>query len=260
MDRTANLDLDYIMPSQAQKFVTHNEALRDLDSLVQLSVLDRDLAMPPGSPTAGDRYLVASGATGAWSGHDGSIAAWQDGLWLFYSPRQGWRVWVADEAVLITWTGAAWVITGQNINPAPMIGVLTTADSTNRLAVKSDAVLFADDDVTPGSGDIRAVLSKASIGKTASFLFQDAFSGRAEFGLTGDDDFHLKVSPDGSSWNDAFAVKASSGRLSLPGAAFAANGSVATALAAAGPTGAHTGVQKWLVIDDAGTPRYIPCF
>ena len=260
MDQTANLALDYIMPQQAQKFVTHNEALRDLDTLVQLSVLDRDLAVPPGSPAAGDRYLVASGATGGWAGADGKIAAWQDGLWLFYVPRPGWRVWVGDEHLLVVWTGAAWVITGQSINPAPMVGVLATADTTNRLAVKSDAVLFASDDVTPGSGDIRAVLSKGAAGKTASFLFQDAFSGRAEFGLTGDDDFHLKVSPDGTSWTDALAVKAANGRLSLPGGAFAANGSVATAMTSVGPTGAHASVQKWLVIDDAGTARYIPCF
>ena len=70
MDETANLSLAYIAPQQAQKFITHNEALRDLDTLVQLSVLDRDLATPPGSPSAGDRYLVATSPTGAWSGPD----------------------------------------------------------------------------------------------------------------------------------------------------------------------------------------------
>ena len=54
----------YILAAQAQKHVTHNEALRLLDGLVQLSVLDRDLTAPPGSPADGDRYIVASGGDG----------------------------------------------------------------------------------------------------------------------------------------------------------------------------------------------------
>ena len=49
-DITTHLLLPYILASQAQKHVTHNEALRLLDAMVQLSVLDRDLAAPPASP------------------------------------------------------------------------------------------------------------------------------------------------------------------------------------------------------------------
>ena len=60
-DATTHLLLPYILAAQAQKHVTHNEALRLLDGLVQLSVLDRDLTAPPGSPADGDRYIVASG-------------------------------------------------------------------------------------------------------------------------------------------------------------------------------------------------------
>ena len=53
MDQTTNLKLPYIMPSQAQKHVTHNEAIRALDALVQLCVLDRDLSRhPPRRSTA----------------------------------------------------------------------------------------------------------------------------------------------------------------------------------------------------------------
>jgi hypothetical protein len=89
----------------------------------------------------------------------------------------------------------------------PTFGVNTSPDSTNRLAAKSDAVLFSHDDVTPGTGDQRTVLNKASTGKTASFLFQSNFSGRAEIGLTGNDDFSFKVSPDGAAWSDALVLK-----------------------------------------------------
>ena len=67
-DATTNLLVPWILAAQAQKHVTHNEALRLLDGLVQLSVLDRDLTTPPGSPADGDRYIVASGGTGSWAG------------------------------------------------------------------------------------------------------------------------------------------------------------------------------------------------
>jgi hypothetical protein len=73
MADSTHLALPYFAANQAQKHVTHNEALRMLDALVHLSVLDRDLAVPPGAPADGDRYLVASGATGAWEDWDGNI-------------------------------------------------------------------------------------------------------------------------------------------------------------------------------------------
>jgi hypothetical protein len=65
---TSNLALQQILSAQAQKHVTHNDALRLLDGMVQIGVLSRVLTAPPGSPTAGDRYIVASGAVGLWAG------------------------------------------------------------------------------------------------------------------------------------------------------------------------------------------------
>jgi len=108
MDATSNLDLPFIMAAQAQKHVTHNEALRALDAIVQLAVLDKDLATPPASPAEGARYIVAASPTGAWSGQAGKIAAFQDGAWAFHVPREGWLAWVADEDELYVWSGSAW--------------------------------------------------------------------------------------------------------------------------------------------------------
>ena len=40
-----------------------------------------------------------------------------------------------------------------------------------------------------------------------------------------------------------------------------ANGSVATSVTSVGPGGSHTTVQEWLVVvDNNGTPRYVPAF
>ncbi len=49
-DTSAKLSLPYLQPSQAQKHVTHNEALRVLDLVTQLSVLTDDQPAPPGGP------------------------------------------------------------------------------------------------------------------------------------------------------------------------------------------------------------------
>jgi hypothetical protein len=109
MDETSNLKLPYILAAQSQKHVTHNEALRALDVIVQLAVLDKDLATPPGSPAEGSRYIVASGATGTWSGHAAQVAAWQDGAWAFYAPVAGWLAWVDDESQSYLFSGGGWI-------------------------------------------------------------------------------------------------------------------------------------------------------
>jgi hypothetical protein len=53
-DQTPTLKMPYIMPSQAQKHVTHNQSLEILDAVVQLSVLSKAAAAPPGDPDEGD--------------------------------------------------------------------------------------------------------------------------------------------------------------------------------------------------------------
>jgi hypothetical protein len=108
MDDTPNLALPYLAPAQAQKHVTHNEALRMLDAVVQLSVVDRDLMTPPASPTEGERHIVAAGATGAWAGRDGQVAMWRDGAWGFSQPRPGWLAWVAAESVVLVHGATSW--------------------------------------------------------------------------------------------------------------------------------------------------------
>jgi Protein of unknown function (DUF2793) len=107
-----NLLLPYILPAQAQKHVTHNEAVRALDAIVQLAVLDRDLSAAPAIPNDGDRYIVGSAATGVWAGKSGKIAAFQDGAWAYMSPREGWVAWAADEDLLLIFNGAAWSTAG----------------------------------------------------------------------------------------------------------------------------------------------------
>lgn len=71
------------------------------------------------------------------------------------------------------------------------------ADTINRLAVKSDAVLLSHDDVTPDSGDLRVTLSKAGAAGDAGLMFHTDYARRGLAGLFGDGDPTVKVSPDG---------------------------------------------------------------
>lgn len=109
MTDTPKLGLTYLEASQAQKHVTVNDALRQLDGLVQASAADKDLTAPPGSPSTGDAYIVAAGATGVWAGQDGKLAVYHDTAWYFYTPAAGWLVYVEDEAEHYAFNGAAWV-------------------------------------------------------------------------------------------------------------------------------------------------------
>ena len=61
---SANLALPYLAPSQAQKHITHNEALRILDSVVQLAVVSQDQTAPPAQPQEGARYIIGPSPSG----------------------------------------------------------------------------------------------------------------------------------------------------------------------------------------------------
>jgi hypothetical protein len=73
-----------------------------------LSVKDRDLATPPGSPAAGDTYIVATAGAGAWVGKDGEVALWTGSAWVFGVPRVGWWAFVEDEDKMIVRKAAGW--------------------------------------------------------------------------------------------------------------------------------------------------------
>ncbi len=226
MDQSPNLKLPYIAAAQAQKHITHNEAIRALDALVQLAVKDRDLATPPPSPAEGDQYIIAANATGDWAGHDLEVTAFQDGTWMFYAPMVGWTSWVEDETQSVAWNGSTWTDTGggsASVNPTPLVGVNATADTTNRLSVNSQAVLLNHE----GSGH-QLKINKNTAGDTASLLFQTGFSGRAEFGTTGDDDFHVKVSPDGSTFHEALIVDKDTGEVTFPNTSLGSSNQVST--------------------------------
>lgn len=108
MTSTPRLSLPVIEAAQAQKHVTHNEALTLLDALTQLAVESRALTAPPGSPADGACYIPAASATGAWSGWDGQIAQYSGGGWIRIVPVSGLKAWVKAERLTLTYEDSAW--------------------------------------------------------------------------------------------------------------------------------------------------------
>lgn len=64
------------------------------------TVLSTTLTAPPASGTVdGDRYLVRTPATGAWTGHEGQIAEWdeENDEWIFSAAPNGTTIYAEDE-------------------------------------------------------------------------------------------------------------------------------------------------------------------
>jgi hypothetical protein len=209
-DETTILSLPLILPAQAQKHVTHNEAIAALDLIVQLAVIDRTLTTAPALPTLGDRHIVAAGATGPWVGQSSRIALYTTNGWQFTQPLAGWQAHVLAEGQTAVFNGLVWESLSDGPLTVTQLGVSATADATNRLTVSSPATLLNH----AGTGH-QLKLNKAAAGDTASLLFQTGFGGRAEIGTAGTDDFTVKVSADGATWFAALEAEAGSGEVTL---------------------------------------------
>jgi hypothetical protein len=221
MDQTPHLQLPLLANKQALRAIFHDDALKALDTIVMLSAIDRDLSSPPASPAEGDRYIVKAPGTGDPAWVDDNVAVYLDGGWQGFAPQVGWTCYVQDEQLLLAWDGSAWTpafdgSTVTELQNLSLLGVGTTADATNPLSAKLGNALWVAKTVAEGGdGSLRYKLSKENAAATLSLLFQDNFSGRAEIGLAGDDDFHFKTSPDGSAWTDALVLDRSTGAARL---------------------------------------------
>ncbi|MEM6306442.1 MAG: DUF2793 domain-containing protein [Pseudomonadota bacterium] len=209
---SARMGLPYIQPNQAQKYLTHNEALRLLDNAVQLSVITTEQVSPPSTPTDGDCYIVPEAAQGDWAGHGGDVAVWEGTYWHFTTPQVGWLAWDRAAQVIIAFTGTAWAPASATVDHLSHLGVNAHADDTNRLIVASDATLLTH--ATGGGHQVK--INKQSSDHTASLLFQTQYTGHAEIGISGSNELAIKVSADGADWKTALSVNAHTGIVDFP--------------------------------------------
>jgi hypothetical protein len=107
---TPRHSLPYIFAGQAQKELTHNEALILLDTLAGASAVSAGLNVPPPSPTPGQCWILGSAPVAEWTGQEHALACWTESGWRFLSSRTGMRVWVEDQQLWAERTAAGWIV------------------------------------------------------------------------------------------------------------------------------------------------------
>jgi len=140
-DNTPRLGLPYLIASQAQKEVTHNEALNTIEALLQPTVQSINLTTAP-IGIEGNLYIVGIGATGAWTGKDGNLAQYIGGAWSFYVPFEGLHIWNIATNQRMIYTVGVWkeALTAQS--KIGFFGTIPTTKTTVTLA-NADGVIGA---------------------------------------------------------------------------------------------------------------------
>jgi hypothetical protein len=83
--------------------------LKTLDAVTMPSVVSATTTAEPGSPTAGDRYILPASATGTdWAGNDGKLAVYAESAWAFYTAKEGWQFRAVDTGVDWLYESSAW--------------------------------------------------------------------------------------------------------------------------------------------------------
>ena len=121
MHSTSQLGLPLVMPAQAQKHVTVNEAFVRLDAAVQMRFERTTLQAPPTDAAEGQCFLVPPGAAGEWAGVSGMIAARSNGGWVYLTPSPGWTGWDLELAkpIVFRWSRLVAGTTGDHQRAGP---------------------------------------------------------------------------------------------------------------------------------------------
>lgn len=127
-DSSARFNLPFLFAGQAQKEFFVNEAHALADMLLHTAV-NGEIADPPSDSSDGDIWIVATNATGIWSGREGQLAGLQAGVWKFVVPNDGMRIFDQTTGQFVVHSGG-WI---RSVPPtAPDTG--QTVDSELRVA------------------------------------------------------------------------------------------------------------------------------
>jgi len=169
-DQSANLALPYLAAAQAQKHVTHNEALRRLDAYVQLVLESVTAPEPPASPAEGARWFVPAGATGLFAGHDGTVAAFEAGAFDFLDLPADALAFIRDEQRFARFDGTDWI--------SPLADQVAALSARSSLVLES--VTAATPPVTPVEG-ARWFVPAGGTGVFAGHIGALAVAGAEDF-------------------------------------------------------------------------------
>jgi hypothetical protein len=124
----------FLAAGQAQKELTHNEALVLVDMGLQACAVSIGTEIPPIAPLSGQCWILGPSPTGAWSDHPRALACWTDNGWRFLAPAEGFRAWVLDQQLWAEFVAGAWrigklVANAMEVNGHQVIGTRLDAIS-----------------------------------------------------------------------------------------------------------------------------------
>jgi len=118
MSRTPNFDLPMLYAAQAQKELTHNEALVVIDALLG-GCIEGDASDPDTvDAEEGRAWIVGASPAGAWAGRESHIAISTAGGWRFAPPLEGMRIYDRADGVMRRFNGGEWLGAGAIVDAA----------------------------------------------------------------------------------------------------------------------------------------------
>lgn len=165
-----------------------------LDTLMGLWVISDALTSPPVSPSGGDTYIVATGGSGAWGGHEAQVAAYMNGAWTFFPVALGLRAWFVNHGEFRDWNGSAWVseVTSRNKGAmmAQWVSGAIVANGTIYFAFKAPyAGTINSLDYVTGNGSFDVNIEINGTGVTSLTAVAVSSSTPANTAATGADTF-----------------------------------------------------------------------
>jgi hypothetical protein len=185
---------------QGDSFLTQgNTLLRVLQALVQPNVISMSLTIPPVSPTNGDTYVVAAGASGGWLTKDTNIAYWSTdnpsaptGEWEYYPATRGWLVGNRTNNQVYIFNGTIWISASgttpdsvQLMSTSQTVGFLSTISTLIQATAGAGITLVLPTAVGVGGQSIKIVMVDTGVGGiTIATTSSQTISGGSTYVLT----------------------------------------------------------------------------
>ena len=241
-DKTPHLSIDYLFAGQANKADSINEGFNTIDAILNTPVQSMMLNTPPINPNDGDLYIVADSATDAWFGQENNVAYYNIGAgWRFIIPNNGLKFYILDIAKFYYYKTGAWteLQTGGGGGGTSIDDFTITTSSTWSSSKINSEIGKIDNKTDQNATDINTFKSGLSVdasgntsfsgemyvnnntiinnngalkinknntNQSAVTQFYNNWFMHAELGLITNDNFSLKTSPDGSTFNEAWVI------------------------------------------------------
>lgn len=108
MSNTPNFHMPLLFAAQAQKEITHNEAIVLIDALLA-GCVEAVVSNPASlSPSDGQAWIIGSDPVGLWAGRAGQVAVFTSGGWRFAPAAAGMKLLDRSAGVILRNTGSGW--------------------------------------------------------------------------------------------------------------------------------------------------------